>query len=137
MLIALATTTGTTTGGSSSGSSTVFLFILLAFGALWLIVIRPQRRKQKLQQSMQSDLAIGDEIVTAGGVYGPVTQIDDDDVRVEIAPNVEIRVARRAIAAQLTEHAETTEPDDPSDERWESAFDTASGEDKSGEDESS
>jgi preprotein translocase subunit YajC len=88
---------------SSSSGSFFFLIILLGLGAMWLIVIRPQRRKQKLQQSMQSDLAVGDEIVTAGGVYGTVTQIGDDDVHVEIAPNVEVRLARRAIAAQLTE----------------------------------
>ena len=125
----IAATTATTKG---SGGSTFILFILLALGALWLIVIRPQRRKQKLQQSVQSDLAAGDEVLTAGGVYGKVTQIGDDEVRVEIAPNVEIRVARRAIAAQLTEHALTAEPDDASDERWESAFDAESGEDKPG-----
>jgi preprotein translocase subunit YajC len=101
-----------------SGGSVFFLFIILALAAMWLIVIRPQRRKAKLQQSMQSELAIGDEILTAGGVYGTVTRIDDDndEVGVEIAPKVEIRLARRAIAAHLTEHApdaatETIEPE--------------------------
>jgi preprotein translocase subunit YajC len=91
---------------SSGGGSVFFLFIILGLAAMWLIVIRPRRRQQKLQQSMRSDLAVGDEILTAGGVYGTVTQIDEDEdeVRVEIAPNVEVRLARRAIAAQLTEH---------------------------------
>ena len=65
------------------------------------VFIRPQRRKQKLQQSMQAELAVGDEIVTAGGMYGsyPIDE-DEDEVRVEIAPNVEVRLARRAVAAQ-------------------------------------
>ena len=111
MLSAATTIMAASKGGGGQG----FIFlIILALGAMWLIVIRPQRRKQKLQQSMQSDLAVGDEILTAGGVYGKVTQIneDEDEVRVEIAPNVEIRLARRAIAAQLTEH----EPDDAADE---------------------
>jgi len=112
MLIA-ATTSASTTGGGGGGGSTFFLFIALALGLVWLIVIRPQRRKQKLQQGMQSELAIGDEIVTAGGVYGKVTRIDDDEVGVEIAPNVEIRLARRAIAAQLPEPEPEPEPDDP------------------------
>ena len=133
MLIAATTTT---TGSGSSGGASVFPFILLlGIAALYLIVIRPQRRKQKLQQGMQSELAVGDEVLTAGGVYGKVTRIDDDEVRVEIAPNVEVRLARRAIAAQLTEHtsAETAEPEDASDERWQSGFDDAeSGEDKPG-----
>jgi preprotein translocase subunit YajC len=110
----------------SSSSSPIFLFLLLGAGALWLIFIRPQRRKQKLQQNMQSDLAVGDEIVTAGGVYGTVTRIDEDsdEVRVEIAPNVEVRLARRAIAAQLTEHEpeaaeEEADPADTSDDAHE------------------
>ena len=135
MLIAAATTT--TGGGSSSGGSVFFLFIIVALALMWLIVIRPQRRKQKLQQSMQTELAIGDEVLTAGGVYGKVTRIGDDEVRVEIAPNVEVRLARRAIAAQLTEHAPgaaaaTAEPEDASDESWQSAFDAESDEEKPG-----
>ncbi len=122
---------------SSGGSSFVFPLIILALGAMWLIVIRPQRRKQKLQQSMQSDLAVGDEVLTAGGMYGTVTQVGDDEVRVEIAPNVEVRLARRAIAAQLTEHAPAAadapaEPEDASDERWQSAFDEKSDVEKPG-----
>ena len=122
-LLIAATTTTSTNGGSSSGSSSLFpILLLLGIAALYLIVVRPQRRKQKLQQSMQTELAVGDEILTAGGLYGTVTQVGDDEVRVEIAPNVEIRLARRAIAAQLTEHApaetpsDDHEPDDVSDE---------------------
>jgi preprotein translocase subunit YajC len=104
-------TTGTSTlstvstAAQASGHSgqVFFLVLIVALGAMWLIVIRPQRRKQRMQQSMQTELAIGDEILTAGGVYGKVTRIDEDEVGVEIAPSVEVRLARRAIAAQLTE----------------------------------
>ena len=123
---------------SSSGSGSSFLLlILLGIGAMWLIVIRPQRRKQKLERSMQTELAIGDEIITAGGVYGTVTQIDDDDVRVEIAPNVEVRLARRAIAAHLTEREPeaadaTAEPVDVSEEHSQAALDAESDEKKPG-----
>jgi preprotein translocase subunit YajC len=116
---------------SSSGGSPIFLFLIIGAGALWLIFIRPQRRKQKAQQNMQSVLAIGDEIVTAGGVYGTVTEIGDDEVRVEIAPNVEIRLARRAIAAQLTEHepeAATADHAEESDEHAAPADDPESAE---------
>jgi len=136
MLIALTIASGS---GKSSGSATNLLPILLILGValMWLIVVRPQRRKQKMQQSMQSDLAVGDEILTAGGVYGTVTRIDDDDVRVEIAPNVEIRLARRAIAAQLTEHAPSAatasaEPEDAAGDHWQSAFDAESDAEKPG-----
>ena len=135
MLMLIAAATGT----KSSGGSSFIIFILLGLAVVWLVMIRPQRRKQKLQKGMQSDLSVGDEIITAGGVYGKVTQIDDDDVRVEIAPNVEVRLARRAIAAQLTEHAPaeaeadaTAAPEDASDERWQSAFDEKSDVEKPG-----
>jgi preprotein translocase subunit YajC len=117
MFIAAATN-ASTTGGTSSGGSTFFIFIAIALGLVWLIVIRPQRRKQKLQKGMQSELAVGDEIVTAGGVYGTVTRIDDeeDEIGVEIAPGVEIRLARRAIAAQLTESEPEPDPDPEADD---------------------
>ena len=136
MLIAAATTT-TAGAQTSSGGSVFFVFILLGLAAMWLIVIRPNRRKQKLQRSMQSDLSVGDEVLTAGGVYGKVTRIDDDDVRIEIAPNVEVRLSRRAIAAQFSGPTDaatdgTSEPDDASDERWQSSFDSESGEEKPG-----
>jgi preprotein translocase subunit YajC len=122
---------------SSSGGSSLFLLLALGLGAFWLIAIRPRRRKQKLDQSMQSELAVGDEIVTAGGVYGTVTQIGDDEVRVEIAPNVEVRLARRAIAAQLTEREPepadaTAEPEGTSDEHAQAALDAESDEKKPG-----
>jgi preprotein translocase subunit YajC len=138
MLIAATTTPTTTTAAHASSSSRfVFPIIILALAAMWLVVIRPQRRKQKLAQGMQSELAIGDEILTAGGLYGKVTRIEDDEVRVEIAPKVEVRLARRAIAAQLTEPVSTAatataEPEDASDERWQSAFDAEPDDEKPG-----
>ena len=118
---------------SGGGGSPILLFLIVGLGVVYLIFIRPQRRKQKLKQSALSELAIGDEIVTAGGVYGTVTQVGDDDVRVEIAPNVEVRLARRAIAAQLTEPepeaaAETADPEDASDESEQPVLDAESDE---------
>ncbi len=121
---------------SGGGGSSLLLILVLGLGALWLIVIRPQRRKQKQQQSMQTELAIGDEVVTAGGLYGKVTQIEDDEVRVEIAPNVEVRLARRAIAAHLTEPEPEPEADDataePADTSDEAVLNAESDEKKPG-----
>ena len=47
---------------------------------------------------MLNQVSVGDEIVTAGGMYGEVTAVDEDDVRVRIAPELEVRIARRAIS---------------------------------------
>ena len=80
-----------------------FIFILAILAGVWLLLVRPRQRQMKAQQQQIGALEIGDEIVTAGGLYGTVRRIDDDEVRVEIAPDLEVRVAKRAIAGVLTE----------------------------------
>jgi preprotein translocase subunit YajC len=114
---------------ASSGSS-FFLIIIVAFLLLWLIVVRPQRKRQNQQQQMLSELSVGDEVLTAGGIYGTVSRIEDDQVTVAIAPKTEVRVARRAIAAVTSEPEpeEAGEPEeepqeDAGGEKWRSAFD--------------
>jgi preprotein translocase subunit YajC len=97
-------------GASSSGASLFFLVIIVCL-VLWLIVVRPQKRRQTQQQRMQSDLVVGDEVLTVGGIYGTVTRIGDDDVSVQLAPQLEVRVARRAIAGVT--HAEAEDPEEP------------------------
>jgi preprotein translocase subunit YajC len=64
---------------------------------------------------MLSDLSVGDEIVTAGGLYGEVREVHDDEVLVRIAPELDVRVARRAVAGIVTadEPEELTAPDEP------------------------
>ena len=97
---------------------------------LWLIVIRPQRKRQSQQQEMLGDLRVGDEVLTAGGIYGTVSRLDEDQVTVRIAPKTEVLVARRAIAGvtrepeeEEDETGEAEEPQEEEDEKWQSAFD--------------
>lgn len=116
---------------ASSGGSSFFLIIIVAFAVLWLVVVRPQKRRQSRQQQMVSELRVGDEVLTAGGIYGTILRIDDDVITVEIAPKTEVRVARRAIAGvtgepEPDEDAESGESEASKDrdaERWQSAFD--------------
>ena len=106
--------------GASSGSGFIFI-IIIAFLLLYLIVVRPQKRRQTQQQQMISELRVGDEVLTAGGIYGTVSQLDEDLVTVEIAPETEVRVARRAIAGvtrdpddeETDEIEEPEEPEEP------------------------
>jgi preprotein translocase subunit YajC len=89
--------------GASGGSSGFLFIIVIAFLLIWLIVVRPQRRRQTEQQHMLGDLRVGDEVLTAGGIYGTILELEDDLVTVEIAPNTVVRVARRAIAGVTRE----------------------------------
>ena len=83
---------------------------------MWLLLIRPQRRKQQEQQDLLSNLQIGDEIVTAGGIYGTISEVEDGDLTVEIAPGTNVRMAKRAVAAILTDEEEEEEEYDEEDE---------------------
>ena len=65
-------------------------------------------------RSEAADVAVGQEIVTAGGLYGTITALDDDEARVRIADDVEVRVAKRAIAGVLSEHEEPEELEEES-----------------------
>jgi preprotein translocase subunit YajC len=77
------------------------LVILLLAVLFYLLLIRPQRRRQTVQSQMLSSLEVGDEIVTAGGLYGYVRELGDEELLVEIAPGTSVRIARRAVAAVL------------------------------------
>jgi preprotein translocase subunit YajC len=75
------------------------IIIVVLFAVMWLFLVRPQRRRQVQQAQMQDTLAVGDEILTAGGIHGTVRELDDEIVHVEIAPDTVIRLDRRAVAA--------------------------------------
>jgi preprotein translocase subunit YajC len=77
-----------------------FLVLLLAmFGFMYFLLIRPQRQQQRRHADLLSSLKPGDEVVTAGGIYGEVVQLDAERVMLEIDEDVRIAVARRAIAS--------------------------------------
>jgi preprotein translocase subunit YajC len=92
------------------------LILLLAMLVLlWALLIRPQRARQRQQQELLSTVEPGDEILTVGGLYGIVQEIDEeDDLIVEVADAVHVRIARRAVAGVVKpeeedEHQEATE----------------------------
>ena len=85
--------------------------IVALFALLWLFVLRPQRRRQTDQLRMQDTLHVGDEVITAGGIRGYIRQLDEEVLKVEIAPEVVVRLDRRAVAALVEE--EDDEPESP------------------------
>ena len=91
-----------------------YIFIIAILALMWFLLIRPQRRRQSESQRLLESLTVGKEVVTAGGLYGTITALEDDEARVEIADGVEVRVAKRAIAGVVSEDdpAELTEPEE-------------------------
>ena len=77
------------------------LLPVLLLGVMYFFLIVPQKKKQKAQANLMSSLGPGDEVVTTGGIYGGVTEVDGDSVYLEIAPDIEIKIARRAIAERV------------------------------------
>jgi preprotein translocase subunit YajC len=88
-----------------------FLILIVAFGFLWFVLIRPQKRRQVEAARMLSSVEVGSQVLTAGGIYGEVTEVHDDDVMVRIAPELEVRVARKAIGAVIPPAEPDPEPD--------------------------
>lgn len=80
--------------------SSGFLILLVAmFGFMYFLLIRPQRTQQRKHAELLAALKPGDEVVTAGGIYGEVVELDAERVMLEIDEDVRIAVARRAIAS--------------------------------------
>jgi preprotein translocase subunit YajC len=90
-----------------------FLIIMvLMLGVMYVLMIRPQRQRQAQQQSMIDGATVGDDVLTTGGIYGTISEVEGDDIVVEIASGVTVHMTRRGIAAVLP-------PEDEEDEEVE------------------
>lgn len=88
--------TGTGLGGN-------IIIMILLFGAMWFLLIAPQRKRQKQQAQMIKELTVGDNVITAGGIYGTITNVKDDRLVIKIADNTRIEVVKNAIQTKVTE----------------------------------
>jgi preprotein translocase subunit YajC len=99
------------------------LIIAVLFGVLWFAMIRPQRAKVQAQQRLLNTVEVGDEILTVGGIYGIVQEVEPDedggDLVVEIAEGIHVRIARKALATVIKPD------DDDADEDAEDVADAA------------
>jgi preprotein translocase subunit YajC len=77
-----------------------FMFPLLIIGIFYMLVFRPQQKKMKEHQNMVSNLAKGDEVVTAGGMIGKVIKVkaDSNEIEVEVAKDVRVRIVQATIS---------------------------------------
>jgi preprotein translocase subunit YajC len=96
-----------------------FLILLAMFAIMYFLLIRPQRQQQRKHAEMLNELKVGDEIVTAGGIYGEVVQLDTERVMLEVDDDVRIAVSRRSIASVVPpeelQRLESEEPQEPAE----------------------
>lgn len=91
-----------------------FLIILLfGFAVMWLLIVLPQRRRQRAHEELVGKLRPGDYVLTAGGLYGTVLEVGEDDLGLEVSPDIEVRVAKRAVTTLVPpDQIEDVEIDD-------------------------
>jgi preprotein translocase subunit YajC len=86
------------------------IYILIFIGLIYLVGVRPQQRRRRDLENIMSRLSAGDEVVTVSGIYGTVTEVEDGEtVLLEVAEDIDIRVAKVAIARVLSEPAAAAE----------------------------
>jgi preprotein translocase subunit YajC len=101
------------------GLAQLLPFVLIA-AVFWLLLIRPQRRRQMEMMATQRAVTVGDEVLLGAGIVGRVVGELDDYLELEIAPGVAMRVARQAVVRVLQPEttdptSEATDPADPTD----------------------
>jgi len=77
----------------------VLIFILMAL--LWVVLIVPRQREVRRHNALVASLEVGDQVMTGAGIYGTITVMGDEDVQVEIAPGVTVRMAKRAVGSKV------------------------------------
>jgi len=102
---------------SSSSSLTILIPLILLFVGIYFLVFRPQRRRQAAMSQQQNTLGPGARIRTIGGMYADVVAVDGDDLILEVAPGVEVRYHKRAVAQVLSSGEEPVE--EPVDSEYE------------------
>lgn len=106
----LGSSTSTNSGSAAIAQLGIFALIGLA---MYFLLIRPQRKRQREQIALQRGVEVGDEVMTTSGLYGFITGFDGDIAWLEIDDNVQIRIARQAIQRKVdTSKGETAKPDD-------------------------
>ena len=90
-------------GAAGAGTAFAqFIPLVLIFLIMYFLMIRPQQRRAKQHRQMVEKLTKGDQIITAGGLVGKVVGVRDDELDVEIAPSVKVRVVRATVTQVVT-----------------------------------
>ena len=89
--------------GGFGGMWPMLIFLVLLFGLMYFVMIRPQRKRQQEQQNLMQELRRGDKVVTAGGIYGVIESVSEDSIVLKVESGTTIRVARSSVTGRRGE----------------------------------
>lgn len=93
---------------AAGGGASFWIMILLLFGVMWFFMIRPQRKQQKELEKFRNELKKGDKVVTAGGIYGTVAEIQERSVLIKVDGEVKLRVDKNSIVRDYSSDAQAS-----------------------------
>ena len=93
-------------GGATSFFASPIFMIILMFVIMYFFMIRPQRKQQKAIEAFRNSLSAGQQVVTSGGVYGTVKELNNNIVVLEIAPSVKIKIDKSSVYADMSSNAQ-------------------------------
>ena len=106
----------------------------LMFLVMWLLFVRPQQRRVREQQQLLAKLAVGDEVVLASGIIGTVTAVGEDELVVEVASGVHVRVLRGAVSRTISPDEYDDDTDETEDDEPVDLTDDVNGDDRGADD---
>lgn len=92
------------------------IVVAVTFVLLWLLFIRPQQRRVREHNALVASIQPGDEVVLSAGIFGRIVELGPEEMTLEVAPGIELRVARQAVLRRV-ENARATGPEDALGER--------------------
>ena len=90
----------------AGGAASFWIMIILLFAVMWLFMIRPQRKQQKELEKFRNELKKGDKVVTAGGIFGTVAEIQERSVLIKVDGEVKLRVDKNSIVRDYSTDAQ-------------------------------
>jgi preprotein translocase subunit YajC len=94
---------------------TALIFLAGMLILFYVLIVMPQRRRRQTQAQLLQDVEIGDEVMTLGGIFGFVREVEDHHIVLEIAPDTRVRLAKSAITARTEADAEEEPEEEPVD----------------------
>ena len=90
----------------AGGDYSFLIMMVVIFAIMYFFMIRPQRKQQKAIEAFRNSLSAGQQVVTSGGVYGTVKEINNNIVVLEIAPSVKIKIDKSSVYADMSSNAQ-------------------------------